>query len=367
MSERGAWMVWFGLGAASALVVATSGGCAGSGGSPRVVVEGASGGAAAADQPVRRIDRLAAREAAIEALVAFAQGEDPLIRANAVEALQLVPTRAEPVVRGALHDENAGVRFVAAMSVGALKLRDLADSCRELLEDPDSNVQMAAIYALTRNGRAVDPGPLAGYLRSEQPRVRAQAAYVLGEMGNASAVPMLREAGRLAPVGTASERLLVDLQIAEARYKLGDEEVAHTILSRLYPTRESDFEAMVLAAQVIGEVGLQEGAPQLVHIVEYRVSERDSRYLYPPEMRLAAAGALAELGFRDGGYIAEEYLASEDARVRGQSVMVLGLLGDRNRIEQVAGVMAGDSSASVRLAGAWAVLRLTEGGRSAGG
>lgn len=305
-----------------------------------------------------RVDRLTAREAALERLANLAQSPDPQVRAHAIEELQSTPSRIAPIVRVSLSDPNPGVRFTAAMTVGELRLRELGEACQQLVNDPDPNVRMAAVYALDRTGREVDPTLLGFYLRTGQPRVRAQAAFVLGEMGNDSAIPMLREASRLDVQTTPSQRMLLDLQIAEAQYKLGDTDAAHTVLGRLYPDRESQFEAAALAAQIIGEAGIREGAKQLVTIVDYRVSESDSRYLYPPEIRLAAATALAKLGYKSGKYVADAYAADPDPFVRAQAAILYGELGDRGAIGPLSTSMRDDPDGSVQAAAAGAILKL---------
>src|SRR5687768_5713567 len=58
------------------------------------------------------------REPAISLLLQASDSPSPLLRANALEGLHSAPEHVEQVVRRALGDENRGVRFVAAMSVG---------------------------------------------------------------------------------------------------------------------------------------------------------------------------------------------------------------------------------------------------------
>ena len=72
----------------------------------------------------------ALRAAALDLLAQAGTADQPVLRANALEALYAVPDQAGPHVRRGLTDPNRGVRFVAAMIIGKLvygsnRLRDL--------------------------------------------------------------------------------------------------------------------------------------------------------------------------------------------------------------------------------------------------
>lgn len=321
--------------------------------------------------------RVAAREASIERLEALALSTEPLWRAHAMEGLRWAPQRAEPLLRAGLVDENAGVRFAAAMTVGRLDLRSLTPQVEALQADPDQNVRMAAVYALAKFGRSPNQQVLASALRSTDPRLRSQAAFVLGEIGEPSAAPMLLEAARQAPnTGTVAERTLFDLQAAEARTKLGDTAAQDAIVSALYPATLEGFEAAVLAAQIIGELNISQATSQLVSIVESRVvapgESRDWRhqsqtrpYLYPIEMRLAAATSLARMGFRDGGAVAAEGLASPNPLVRSQAAALLAELGRPEDLSQLSALLDSPEPA-VQASAAAGMLRALQSGRSRG-
>src|SRR5690606_25134635 len=125
---------------------------------------------------------------------------------------------------------------------------------RPLVRDESPMARLAAVYALHRCGDTspdADLTPLGAALWDESPRVRAHAAFILGEIGDPSAIPMLRDSLR-APANrvSRSEVRLTQLQIAEARIKLGDEEPLHEVRAALYPSRPDDLEATALAAQI---------------------------------------------------------------------------------------------------------------------
>ncbi|HYE03163.1 MAG TPA: HEAT repeat domain-containing protein, partial [Phycisphaerales bacterium] len=319
MSERcrtgrmGAWIRgahWAVLGSASLLGTA----CA----APRF------GGPVAAEavpaEPPSAAHVAQVRERAIELLVAEAAGPVPERRANAIEALLLAPARLKPVLPAALADPNPGVRAVAAMVVGRGAVTEAAGQAEALLADPSPFVRAAAIYALRRAGRAVDPSPLGPMLVDPNPRLRAHAAFILGELGEQSALPMLREAARdpMLRARQAEVRITL-LQLAEARIKLGDEEALHEVRAALYPSRPEDLEATALAAQIIGQVRDRGSVDQLIYLTARR---DDVGNLMPAEIRLAAARSLAQMGLREGDFLAREFAASRLAPLRAQAAIL---------------------------------------------
>ena len=56
----------------------------------------------------------------------------------------------------------------------------------------------------------------------------------------------------------------MELQIAQARVRLGDEEAIHSIRAALFPARSEDLEATALAAQLTGELNDRASARELV-------------------------------------------------------------------------------------------------------
>src|SRR5882724_5592411 len=72
------------------------------------------------------------RERALSLIQDSAANPDAHIRTNAIEAASLSPERLQAVISHALDDRNAGVRSVAAMSVGKASLTKLAGRVRPL-------------------------------------------------------------------------------------------------------------------------------------------------------------------------------------------------------------------------------------------
>jgi len=325
----------------TALILAS---CAGSGNATQTrnnaISTDASGNLDTPPRPLEDYDRALVlttlRESALDLLETAAFDRSPMLRANALEALQVVPHRAEPIARAGLTDENAGVRFTALMTVGKLKLESSRPFIRPLLRDTDPRVQMAAIYALHRLDEPVDQTPLARHLLNGQPQVRAQAAYIIGEIGNPSAIPLLRDTaapveppnptGGKLPERRRPDQVLLHLQIAEALIKLGDQRVGHVLHSALYPAVRDDLEAAVLAAQILGELRDETAIRQLVELIEQVTPDspetddpRRRIFLQPIELRLAAATAVAKMGDTGGVYVADLAIRSPDPAVRSQA------------------------------------------------
>jgi len=320
--------------------------------------------------PLSQVERSALRERALALLVEESRSPEALIRANALEGLQAAPARVEAVARAGLVDSNLGVRFVAAMTVGQLRLRESVPFVRPLLNDPDLRVRAAAIFALTKNGQTVDPTPLASMLENPDPRIRSEAARILGELGNPSAIPMLKSAAARSPgraetqpQAVQSERLF-QLQVAEALVRLGDTGAADAIRAALYPSALEGLEAAALAAQIVGNLKDEHIARRLVELVEERMPNTPSysdptrnTYAQPMELRLAAAKALAQMGLEDGMFVAAMYQHNEDPAVRAQAAFVYGA---STRAAQLAPLQAmlDDPSPLVRVSAATGILRV---------
>ncbi len=298
-----------------------------------------------------------AREDAIDLLIEASVSPTALVRANAIEALEKAPGRLNETVSQGLYDQNEGVRTVATMVVGRARLEQFAIAVDTLRDDPSPFVRASSIYALRRLGRDIDPTPLASLLLEHRnARVRAHAAFVLGELGDPSALPLLRTASiTSAPRATTSERRHLELQISEAMIKLGENDELQTVRAALFPARPEQLEATALAIQIIGEVEDRGSIDQLIYLAAY---QGQGQQRMPAEVRLAIADSLAKLGLRDGTFIADEYSGSEIDAVRAQSASVYGRTRQPENLGKLRQMM-GDPSPIVRVAAAAGVLEVT--------
>lgn len=309
-------------------------------------------------QPMSDVDAATLREQALELLVNTAVSGATESRVNALEALVGAPARLKQVAPAALADSHGAVRIVAAMAVAKARLCELSPQLQPLLNDPIAPVRASAIFALRKCGANVDPSPLAAMLFGDpNPRIRSHVAFILGEMGDRSAVSMLRDAAR-DPMSKANpaEVRLMRLQLAEARIKLGDDAAVTEVRAALYPSRPDDLESVALAAQILGKTGDRGAIDQLIYLTAWRT---ESSLIFPPETRLAAAGAVAELGNTKGGFIAEEYVTNPAETLRAQAAYVLGETGRPEYLPTLAGLLS-DPDGRVRVSAASAVVRITQ-------
>lgn len=302
------------------------------------------------------------RERALEVIEDGSRSNAPEVRANAVEAAVLAAKRCESVIAGGLKDDNVGVRSVAAMAAGRAKIEALAPALNPMLLDSSAFVRGAAVMGLARMGKPVDQTPLSTMLLSDSsPRVRAHAAFCLGEIGNRSALGLLRQAARSSvPRASDTEIKLMQLQISEAMVKLGDEETVQSIRAALYPSRPEELEATALAVQILGQVRDKGSSGAMIHLADTK--DAAGRPL-PPEIRLGIAAALAKLGSPQGGFIADEFVADQAPLLRAQAAAVYGEIGDRASLTHLSTMLA-DPDERVRISAARGVLTALAGGRA---
>lgn len=316
-----------------------------------------------AASPVRAIASPSA--ASISILRRAARSDDAALQANALESLLTAPAVLEEVLPAALADPNRGVRFVAAICVGDAGLRQLAHLVEPLLQDSSDSVRAAALYALQRCGRRVDLTPLARMVRSNDPEVRANAFMVLGKLGNPSAVGLIRSSlgGGMTRVNPIRVRI-VELQAAEALLQLGQDEEIEAVRAALFAPVEQG-ELSILGCQILQRIGDQSSGAMLERLVE-----ASGQFARPPEIRLAAAEALASLSLPvrfDLAGIAEEASNRPEPLLRVQAAAVLGSLGGARSMERLSQMLS-DPDPAVRVAAAGNLLRLSpEGAASATG
>lgn len=307
-------------------------------------------------QPMTRTERAALREQALQLLGNTSQAGKPEERANAIEALTQTPARLAPALETGLVDPSAGVRAVSAMAVGKAKQREFVSRVRPLLSDDSPFVRSAAMFALRKNNADVDLSPLAQMLFDDAPMVRAQAAFIMGELGEKSALGPLREAAKDSMSrADAGKVKVMDLQIAEARVRLGDDTALADIRTALFPSRSEDLEAAVFAMQITGEL---KDRASINRLIQLTAPFDESKQPWPGEIRMAAAMALAKMGQTEGSYIAREYFAGEKEALRAQAAHLFGLTGRPENL-LILQRMMNDPDGRVRVAAAAAIVRVT--------
>jgi HEAT repeat protein len=265
---------------------------------------------------------------------------DPLLRANALEALQRsgasAETAREPVLRG-LSDRESIVRFAAAMTAGQLKLAAAYDTLVGMVNDPDPNVRVAVRFALHRMGDTRFSRDLEKSARDFDRSVRANTAIALGLLGEKSALNVLNAM-------TADLSPAVRLQVAESMWRLG----SHDGLTTLVAASVSRFaDDQILAIQALAATKDQ-------RVIEHVRGKLTSDYA---EVSLAAARAMGELGSDEGYTLAINGTKTVDPRQKAMSAFALGAIG-RSDAQPALAKLLSDADPNVRLAAATAILQL---------
>ncbi len=269
------------------------------------------------------------------------------LRAHALEASIGHPSLLSEMAPKALVDDNRGVRFVACMSIAEMRDARFNPLVAPLLSDPSASVRAAAMLALARGGQRVNFTPLADMLADNDPEIRANAYLVLGELGNESAIPLIRESlGRGMKLVNPLRVRLVDLAAAEALVKLGDEKEVEPIRAALFAPPEQG-ELTIVACDSVRRLKDEVARPMLERIVSARGSVQRSA-----EIRLAACRALHALGSSGAPLaVAREYANHPDARIRAQSTVLLGEIGSPEARELLSGLLH-DADPTVQVAAA---------------
>ncbi|MCA9290377.1 MAG: HEAT repeat domain-containing protein [Phycisphaerales bacterium] len=293
------------------------------------------------------------REAAVDILRQALDSPTAQLRANAIEALELAPGEAETAAARGLVDDNRGVRFVAAMTIGRLRLVDMVHLVEPLLDDSSDSVRASAIFALRQCGRAPNMAPLASMILSDDPEVRANAALVLGEMGMPSAVGMIRESlGRGLRLVSPARVRLVELQMAEALVLLGEVQEIEVIRAALFSPGEQG-EVTALACLMCGRLRDGRAVPNLERLAFSEESRGQ-----PTEVRLAAIQALAMIVASPvPPAVPSRELSNGMFQIRAQAALALGEIGDPTLLPVLARHL-GDESGIVQVSAARAILQI---------
>lgn len=283
----------------------------------------------------------ALRRAAETELSKLFASNDPVLRANAVEATQhtVGPANA-PRLIAALTDQGAIVRFAGAMAVGALRLDAARPRLLTMTEDPNKSVRIAVRYALHRLGDTRLSHDFEVFAKDPDPRVRSNAALALGLLGEPTALNILK-------VMQHDESVPVRLQVMEAMWRLGDEDARDKLVTGTISKYPDDAIVCLLAL----------AGPKKPEIVRYVRAQLTNDY---EEVKLAAARAAGMLGLDDGMAIPLKDAGSNDVRQRSMSALALGDIG-RADAQPTLRKLLNDSDASVRLAAATAILQLKAG------
>ena len=301
-------------------------------------------------QSQRAAEQLAAsqRGDAQALLRAAAASSWSALRAHAIEAAVENPALLLELAPRALLDDNRGVRFVACMAISEAPSKEFVLFLQPLLSDDSDSVKAAATLALARCGANPDPSPISAMIYMNDAEIRANAYLVLGELGNPSAVAMIRDSlGHGLKLMNPIRVRLIDLAAAEALVKLGDEHEIEPIRAALFAPPEQS-ELTIVACEAIGRLKDEVSRPMLERLLSVQGDAKRS-----PEIRLAAATALMQLGgsANMAMLVTNEYITNKDPRIRA---MVATLLRGTSSEQAVAALssLIRDSDPTVQVAAA---------------
>ncbi len=293
------------------------------------------------------------REFALDVLRQASDADYAQLRANAIEGMRHAPDQLDPLVRRGLVDVNRGVRFTAAMTIGRNKMQHLVHLLEPMLRDQADSVRAAAMYGLKRCGKPVDLSPLSEMILSDSPEIRANAAMVLGDLGNPSAVPVVRQAiGHGMDRVNAAKVKIVDLQLAEALVNLGEDRQLEVIRAALFAPSEQG-ELTALACMMCGRLHDERTVPDLI-----RLARITGQFQQPAEVRMAATWALARIDVLQAlSDVPMGYLSDPQYQLRVQAALTLGEIGDPAFLPALTTSMS-DENPLVQVAAASAVLQI---------
>jgi HEAT repeat protein len=273
-------------------------------------------------------------------LINDSNSTDPLLRADAIEALQETSPHdgaSDAALKG-LTDPDAAVRFSACMAVGQLQLDAAHDMLVQMHDiDPSPVVQVGIRFALHRLGDTRFSHDLETYAKDANPQIRGKTAFVLGLLKEPSAVKLLL-------IMRQDNEPAVRLQASASLWRLGNDKG----LSDLVRYAISEYaDDQLLATLALAETG---DASVSQHIRANLTTDF-------PEVNLAAARGLGQLGSDEGYTVAAKGAASHDARQRFLAVLALGAIG-RADAQPVLAKLVYDSDVNVRLGAATAILQL---------
>ncbi|MBW7905594.1 MAG: HEAT repeat domain-containing protein [Phycisphaerae bacterium] len=302
--------------------------------------------------PVER-EQLSVR--ALDLLLRAARSDIDIVRCNAMEALvELAPRPALAEFRAAAQAQEPPVRFAAFVALGKVRDAGAAALIDLGLRDPEPRVRLAAAFAAARLGGQNAAGVLVSALNEDRNVYhRADAAFLLGELGEPKAIPWLERAARLED----SHRVKVHIYAALAA--LGDRSAVGALLAFL----RVDTESRLIALQSLARLGHPDARDTLL----YELMDANE-FL---ESRLIAARGLGVLGSRAGyalaaGNVHATFKDQQDVnrtfRIRSLSALALGDIGDGEALPLLHWLAANDTDERTQVAAAYAICKITRGG-----
>ena len=280
------------------------------------------------------IDKVALRE-----LLAQTEYRDSVRRCDALEALtEASPDDAADPAVGALSDDDPTVRFAGCMTVGVLRLSEAHDQLLKMHDQDKSRVvQVGVRFALHRLGDRRYSHDLEEFAVDPLTEVRGKTAFVLGRLGEPSAIALLR------PMRHDADET-VRIEAAESLWRLHDQKGLDDLVAYAISKYADD---VILATLALA-------APGDRQVIQHVRANLNDDYL---EEDLAAARGLGMLGSDEGYPLAIKCVHSADAGQRSMAALALGVIGHPEARPALTELLS-DPFPQVRLAAATAILEL---------
>ncbi|MBN1807226.1 MAG: HEAT repeat domain-containing protein [Sedimentisphaerales bacterium] len=203
---------------------------------------------------------------------------DPLVRTRAIEVVASTgQLKLMPQVQRLMQDQYVPVRFAATVAVGDTEYLPAKRSLNILLKDEDTNVVIAAAYAMVKLGSSGHLQILRESIADSDQMVRANAVLLLGKTGDKGSLKLLWNT--MQDRGSDDK---VAYQAAEAIATLGDRKIYQKLWTMLISAYH-DVRTMGVIA--MGELKTPEAKNALVKMLDDDILE----------VRLVAAGRLGLL------------------------------------------------------------------------
>lgn len=282
-------------------------------------------------------------------LTAAAGSDDPVLRENALEAVRhLNDPIAATIIPQGLEDPVRVVRFRAALAAGERRMAEARPQLEAMVDTDDNHLRVAVIYALHRLGITDYSHDLEKTALHPEPGVRGDTAFVLGLLGEPSALKILKVLAR-------DSDPVVRQRAWEAMWRLGDQTYVDELVG-LTMSRYADD-------QMLGLLAL--AAPRNERVREAVRSGLTSDHL---ETSLVAARAMGQLGSDEGYGLALKGAKSGEGRHRFLAALAFGAIG-RTDAQSILRTLLKDKDKRVRVAAAAGILEIASaaGGNLAGG
>jgi len=272
-------------------------------------------------------------------------GQNAYLRSAAVEiTVETGQKDFLPHITRLTTDPIVPVRFNATVALGDMRCFSCEQIVQKLLDDPDMNVQVAAAYSMVKLNHPHHVETLRTAAKSPNQTVRANAALLLGKLGNPGNISLLYEV-----LQSSDSEDKVRLQAVESLARLGDDRMYRTKLWALLISKYADD-------RVIGIRGM--GALNTVDSRNAIISALKDDL---PEVRLVAAEQLARLGDNRGEEIVYNYFIDKNTDLNKlemasqTAVMAIGYMNS-NRLNGYLPQALNSQSPYIQLMAAQSVL-----------